>query len=218
MHKVAPLAPQRFAVQFTVDQEAHDDLLYAQALLGHAVPNGDPAQVIARALKTLVAHLEKQKFAKTDRPRPCQPSENARQIPADVKRTVWERDGGQCTFVGENGHRCEARTRLEFDHVEPVATGGRATVQGLRLRCRAHNQYTAEQAFGRDFMNTKRETGGKQPLPEHVAEVVPWVRSLGFKADEARRLAECCKDMPDAPLEQRVRHALKCSATPSRVA
>jgi hypothetical protein len=56
--RVAPLAPQRFAVQFTVDQEAHDDLLYAQALLGHAVPNGDPAQVIARALKALIAKLE----------------------------------------------------------------------------------------------------------------------------------------------------------------
>jgi hypothetical protein len=111
MHKVAPLAPQRFAVQFTMDQEAHDDLLYAQALLGHSVPNGDPAQVFARALKTLVAHLEKQKFAKTDRPRPCKPSDNARHVSADVKRTVWERDGGQCTFVGENGHRCEERLR-----------------------------------------------------------------------------------------------------------
>jgi 5-methylcytosine-specific restriction endonuclease McrA len=218
--RVAPLAPHRFAAQFTMDQEAYDDLLYAQALLGHAVPSGDPAQVIARALKHFVANLEKQKFARTDRPRRCQPSENARQIPADVKRAVWERDGGQCTFVGENGHRCEARTRLEFDHVEAVAQGGRSTVQGLRLRCRAHNQFTAEQAFGRDFMNTKRETRGKPPLPEHVAEVVPWVRSLGFKADEARRLAECCKDMPDAPLEQRVRHALKCSArsSPKRVA
>ena len=112
MHKVAPLAPQRFAVQFTMDQATHDDLLYAQALLGHAVPNGDVAQVFARALKTLIAKLEQQKFAKTDRPRPCRVSENARQIPAEVKRTVWERDGGQCTFVSENGHRCEARTRL----------------------------------------------------------------------------------------------------------
>ena len=112
--------------------------------------------------------------------------------------------------------RREAWKELDYDHVEPVAQGGRATVQNLRLRCRAHNQYTAEQAFGRDFMNTKRETGGKQPLPEHVAEVVPWLRSLGFRAEEARKLAECCEGMPDAPLEQRVRHALKCSAKPSR--
>jgi hypothetical protein len=87
MHKVAPLAPQRFAVQFTMDQEAHDDLLYAQALLGHSVPNGDPAQVFARALKALVAKLEQQKFAQTDRPRRCHVSDNSRHFPADVKRT-----------------------------------------------------------------------------------------------------------------------------------
>jgi hypothetical protein len=89
-------------------------------------------------------------------------------------------------------------------------------VQGLRLRCRAHNQYGAEQAFGRDFMNTKRETRGKPPLPEHVAEVVPWVRALGFRADEARRLAERCMDIPDATLEDRVRHALKSAARSRR--
>jgi hypothetical protein len=210
--KVAPLTPQRFAVQFTMGQETHDDLLYAQALLGHAVPNGDVAQIFARALKTLIAKLEQQKFAKTERPRACRRSDDARHIPAEVKRGVWERDGGRCTFVSEGGRRCEARTRMEFDHVEPVATGGHATVKGLRLRCRAHNQYEAERAFGRDFMNTKREPGGKQPLPEHVAEVVPWLRSLGFKAEEARRLAATCADMAEAPLESRVRHALKCSA------
>jgi len=218
--KLIPLAPQRFAVQFTIGQEAHDDLLYAQALLGHSVPNGDVAQVFARALKALITKLEQQKFAKTERPRACRHSDDARHIPAEVKREVWERDGGQCTFVGENGHRCESRTRLEFDHVEPVAQGGHATVKGLRLRCRAHNQYEAERAFGRDFMTTKRETGGKQPLPEHVAEVIPWLRTLGFKAEQARALAATCADMPEAPLEARVRHALKCSArsSPKRVA
>ena len=79
-----------------------------------------------------------------------------------MKRAVWERDGGQCTFVSESGHRCESRTRLEFDHVEPVATGGHATVKGLRLRCRAHNQFEAERAFGRDFMNTKRERAQRE--------------------------------------------------------
>jgi len=203
-----------------MDQQTHDDLLYAQALLGHVVPNGDLAQVFGRALKVLIAQLEQQKFAKTDRPRPCRRSDDARHIPASVKRAVWERDGGQCTFVGENGHRCESRTRLEYDHVEPVATGGHATVQGLRLRCRAHNQFEAEHKFGREFMNTKREQRGGQPLPEHVAEVIAPLRTLGFRLDEARRWAECCADMPEASLEDRLRHALRCSAKalPQRVA
>jgi len=194
-----------------MDQEAHDDLLYAQALLGHSVPSGDPATVFARALRTLVAHLEQQKFAKADRPRPCRASDNARHIPADVKRAVWERDGGRCTFVSAAGHRCEARTRIEFDHIKPVARGGQPTVNGMRLRCRAHNQYAAECAFGRDFMNARRKPGRRRELPGHALEVIPWLRHLGMRGDEARQWAESCEDMPDAPLEERLRHALKCS-------
>jgi hypothetical protein len=38
--------------------------------------------------------------------------------------------------------------------------------------------------------------------------VVPWLRQLGFRADEARRAAALCKAIPDAPLEERVRLAL----------
>jgi 5-methylcytosine-specific restriction endonuclease McrA len=211
MSKVAPLAPQRFALQCTVGEGTYEKLKYAQALLGHSVPAGELDQVLDRALDALIVKLEQQRFAKTDRPRTCRASENARHIPAGVKRTVWERDGGQCTFVGQNRHRCEARTRVEFDHVEPVANGGHSTVQGLQLRCRAHNQYTAEQAFGRDFMNARRKTGRRRALPEHALEVIPWLRHLGMPGDEARRWAESCEDMPDAPLEERLRHALKCS-------
>jgi hypothetical protein len=163
--KLTPLAPQRFALQCTVDQRTYEKLKYAQELLGHAVPSGELAQVLDRALDALIARLEQQKFAKTELPRVCRVSDDARHIPADAKRAVWERDRSQCTFVGENGHHCESRTRLEFDHVEPVAQGGHATVKGLRLRCRAHNQYAAERAFGRDFMNAKRDTRGKPTLP-----------------------------------------------------
>jgi hypothetical protein len=156
------LAPERYAVQCTVSQQTRDKLAYAQSLLGHAVPNGDLAQVLDRALDALIAQLEHRKFARTEHPRASRYGDDARHIPAGVKRAVWERDGGRCTFVGEAGHRCESRTRLEFDHVEPVATGGHPTIKGLRLRCRAHNQLAAEQAFGRDFMRTKR---GESPRP-----------------------------------------------------
>ena len=155
--RVAPLAPERYAIQCTVPKSTYEKLQHARELLGHAVPSGDLAELLDRALDALNEKLERRKFAKTDRPRPCRPSEHARHIPADVKRAVWERDGGRCTFMSESGHRCEARTRLEYDHVEAVAQGGHATVQGLRLRCRAHNQLEAERAFGRDFMNAQRD-------------------------------------------------------------
>src|SRR5262249_54300550 len=38
--RVAPLAPQRYGIQFTLDQEGHDLLRQIQDLLGHEVPRG----------------------------------------------------------------------------------------------------------------------------------------------------------------------------------
>ncbi len=87
--------------------------------------------------------------------------------------------------------------------------------------CRlGHKADTAEQRFGRDFMETKRESRGKQPLPEHAAEVVPYLQRLGMRTGEARYYAGLCADMPEASLEDRLRHALRCSAkaSPRRVA
>ena len=156
--RVTPLAPERFALQVTIGQHTHDKLRYAQALLGHHVPASDVAAVLDRALDALIHQLEKRKFAATAKPRRGRRrgTANVRHIPAEVRRAVWERDGGQCTFVSETGQRCPARERLEFDHVHEVARGGEATISGIRLRCRAHNQYGAERTFGAEFMRHKR--------------------------------------------------------------
>ena len=156
--KLTPLAPRRFALQLTMSQELHDKLRYAQQLLSHKLPSGNVAEVLERALDALIPLLEKRKFAATDRPRAQRrPTTSPRHVPAQVRRTVWERDGGQCTFVSESGCRCPARTLLEFDHIDEVARGGQATVARMRLRCRAHNQYGAERTFGVEFMRHKRE-------------------------------------------------------------
>jgi hypothetical protein len=226
--RVTPLAPECFSVQFTLSQSAHDKLRYAQALLGHQLPSGDIAEVFERALDALIPQLERRKFAATARPRAGEqrPTGSSRHIPAHVKRTVWERDQGRCTFVSEAGRRCPARTRLEFDHLVEVARGGEATVAGIRLRCRAHNQFEAECAFGAAFMRQKRlaaaevraaakvhavaraaaEARAAQQAKER--DVVPWLRQLGFSVSEARSAAALCEDIPDASLEERVRVAL----------
>ena len=107
----------------------------------------------------------------TARPRPGgrRSGLNPRYIPAHVKRTVWERDQGQCTFLGDTGRRCESRKFLEYDHVDPVACGGQATVQGLRLRCGGHNQLEAERTFGAGFMSAKREDARRAAAHTWVA-------------------------------------------------
>jgi len=77
-------------------------------------------------------------------PRPS----SKRRYTAEVTRAVFLRDGKQCTYVSPDGRRCGARRCLELDHIEPVAVGGEATIENLRLRCRAHNQRYARQYFG----------------------------------------------------------------------
>ena len=221
--RLAPVAAERFALQLTIAKSTHDKLRYAQALLSHQLPSGDIAEVLDRALDALIRQLEQRKFAATPRPRHRRASANPRHIPAEVKRAVWARDGGRCTFVSAAGQRCPARTLLEFDHVDEVARGGRAMVARMRLRCRSHNQYGAECTFGTGFMSQKRQQAreaaarARQAAMAEAArerDVVPWLRQLGFRADEARRAAEVCEGLTRAPLEARVRAALSYFAKP----
>jgi 5-methylcytosine-specific restriction endonuclease McrA len=155
--RVAPLSPERYGLQLTMGKSLHDKLRYAQALLSHRVAPGEVAEVLELALDALIAQLEKQKFAATSRPRAPHGPPRGRHIPAEVKRQVWKRDQGRCTFVSASGRRCDARRFLEYDHIEPVARGGKSTFENLRLRCRAHNQYEAECEFGAGFMHEIRE-------------------------------------------------------------
>ncbi|MEO7868641.1 MAG: HNH endonuclease, partial [Candidatus Eisenbacteria bacterium] len=170
----------------------------------------------------------------------------------------------------DRGHRCQCDSRLELDHIEPVARGGETTVENLRLRCRAHNQHEAERVFGAGFMERKRAEARERKredsragdrareqravgdvsvvshqlvpepvvssVPEQVAaqanprarrdEVVPYLRALGFRVDEAKRGAAMCDAMPGASLEARVRFAIsglgrgrfeRCTQMPSPV-
>jgi hypothetical protein len=171
---VKPHAMDRFALHLMLERATYEKLRRAQEYLSHAIPDGDVARVFDRALDLLLAALEKQKFAATNRPRPAskRESKNPRHIPAHVKREVWRRDQGQCSFVSESGQQCSARTHLEFDHEEPVARGGESKVSNLRLRCRAHNQYEAEQIFGAQFMSDKRHAA-RLPTIARAAEPNP---------------------------------------------
>jgi 5-methylcytosine-specific restriction endonuclease McrA len=243
-------ASERYSLQLTMRQELHHKLRHAQRLLSHAVRPGDAASVLERALDVLIEKLEKRKCGAASRRGPRRASRSARHVPAHVREAVWERDGGRCTFVSGAGRRCEARERLEYDHVVPVAKGGEATVEGVRLLCRAHNQYEAERTYGAGFMAEKREQARRARQEQREAtkraaeakraeaerrrerdraeaeakreaaratkaaesdpgtSVIPWLRSLGVQADQARRAAEAVAHMVDAPLEDRVMMAL----------
>lgn len=156
---IAPLTPERYKLQITVGRDAHDLLREAQDLMRHALPNGDPAVIVTRALRLLVDDLLRKKAAAVATPRragaasgaraasepPRTAGDNSRTIPARVRRAVWARDRGRCAFEGPHGP-CGARGLVEYHHVIPFAMGGTSTVDNIELRCRAHNAHEARLA------------------------------------------------------------------------
>ena len=65
----------------------------------------------------------------------------SRYIPAAVRREVWRRDGGCCSYIDRHsGRRCGSRYRLEIDHIVPFALGGGAEPDNSRLHCGAHHR------------------------------------------------------------------------------
>jgi 5-methylcytosine-specific restriction endonuclease McrA len=85
-------------------------------------------------------------------------------IPAAIRQSVWQRDGGRCGYVDPKTRRaCGSTYFLELDHVVPVALGGLNVVENLRLRCRAHNQRAAIRIFG--YPGPRALMSGKVELP-----------------------------------------------------
>ena len=142
---ITPVSGDQFRMQVTISRETYDKLMHAQDLLRYALPDGDVATVLDRALTLLVKQLEKRKAGMTDRPRTRIPVTAAsRHIPAAVRRAVWKRDGGQCAYVGSAG-RCTATAYVDFHHEIPESEGGPSTVANISLRCHAHNLYEWEE-------------------------------------------------------------------------
>lgn len=174
--RIGPLSEARFKVQLTAGAELKAKLERAQDLMRHRNPSGDLAVVLEAAVDLLLARLERERLAKTSRPRRQTPAKQKRSasdvspeassetssdgsphrtpraLPRSVRREVFARDGERCTFESESGERCPARGFLEIDHVESKAIGGSNAATNLRVLCRAHNELHAEQVFGRRYV------------------------------------------------------------------
>jgi len=157
---VAPLSEDTFTVPFTASRELRDKLRRAQDLLRHRLPSGEIAAIFEKALDSLIEKVEKERFALVRKPRTdaievagCATS---RQVPAAIRRHVYDRDGGRCTFVDARGHRCKETGLLEFDHLDGFARTRSHDPERIVLRCRAHNQHEAEKMYGREFMAQAR--------------------------------------------------------------
>ena len=80
-----------------------------------------------------------------------------RYIPAAIRRAVFERDAGRCTYVDARGERCRETHSLEFHHREPFGKQGEHSTENLTLHCRSHNALAAEQDFGATHIAERRD-------------------------------------------------------------
>ena len=157
---IAPLAEEMFRVQFTASTAFRDKVREAQDLLRHRVPNDDVATIFERALEVLIEQVKKERFAVGGKPRRTSEAAShegrSRHIPNAIRRKVYERDAGRCTFTDQSGRRCAATANLEFDHIDGFALTHLHDADRIRLLCRAHNQHAAERTYGRAFMERAR--------------------------------------------------------------
>lgn len=162
------LTEETFKVQFTATRAFRDKLKEAQGLLRHRIPDGDIARALEMALDLLIEKVKKERFAagrkaRSTSARAMVTSSASRHVPDAIKRAVYQRDGGRCTFKDDRGRRCAETGALEFDHVDGFAVTRLHDVDRIRLLCRAHNQHAADQMYGHAFMDGLRRRRSTRP-------------------------------------------------------
>ncbi|MFL5273570.1 MAG: HNH endonuclease, partial [Anaeromyxobacteraceae bacterium] len=172
--EVEPLTADLRRLHVTVSRRFLEKLASARDALSHRLPDGGTEAVLEAALDLLLAAQDKKRgLVKKPRTSPTPPpSTSSRHVPAAVWRAVFIRDGGCCQWPMSSGGVCGSRTRVELDHIVPIALGGESTVSNMRLLCAVHNALAARQVFGAQLMDrytSRGRSGDPVSAPRRVA-------------------------------------------------
>jgi len=139
-------APRKALGEYQIEEQV-------RAALSHQFPDGGFDQVVREVFK-LVLERDRKRKALTERPRAPweRPSENDRYVPDAVKRAVWERDQGRCTWPMGMGSSATRRTASSSAMISKSLSEANPTIDNIRLLCKSHNLMKAEQHLGRAFM------------------------------------------------------------------
>ncbi len=133
---------------FNFNSAAEANLSRARELLSHQLPDASDAEVFAYALKFLL-----------DQKDPLRAPKSTGDSAAEVRRTVIQDANASCSFKDElTGVICGSRYQVQIDHIVPKALGGTDDPSNLRVLCRQHNMFMADQSFGKEHMNQYRSS------------------------------------------------------------
>jgi 5-methylcytosine-specific restriction endonuclease McrA len=152
---------QRYEFKFSVSKDVFHKYQEVQALLSGKYPKGAKIEELfdelleccldkkspVRKAKRRERRLEKRNATRSPKNNSSTETQS-RYIPKAIEEQVYIRDQGRCTFIGNNGKRCNSTHDLEFHHKKASARGGSHDVSNLTLHCRAHNALEARREFG----------------------------------------------------------------------
>jgi 5-methylcytosine-specific restriction endonuclease McrA len=159
--ELIPLSEERTYLRFSVSRETDEKLKRAKDVCGVK----GLGEILDLALEALLEKKDparrEERRRKREVLRPAQDDENRhaepkakhpKPVPLRIKDKLLRESGYQCSYVSSEGHRCQAKTKLEVDHVRPRAKGGTNDPENLRILCREHNRYQGALHFGWEKM------------------------------------------------------------------
>lgn len=153
--RTRPITEDKTEIRFTADRELLEMFQKIQDLAAHrGIEPGYNGLLKFMAQETLKKlDPEQQEIRKSLSPEKVEAKTDSkpssRYVPLSVKREVWKRDQGRCSYVSPlTGKRCNSSYGLELDHVTPWALGGETSLQNLRLLCACHNRLAAVETYG----------------------------------------------------------------------
>ena len=151
VEKERPINQTQTELKLVVSDELLEDLKKLQALHGKA-SYADLLEWMAKVcLKKTPEAPETKETKETEKTAQSLPpvQVNSRVVPVGLKREIYKRDQGRCSYVSPLTKRaCGSRKHLQLDHRLPFARGGETSAENLRLLCPVHNQLKAIESFG----------------------------------------------------------------------
>ncbi len=159
------VAEARWSLRVTIDRDLKEDLETLAALISHEVPRGDLTAVLREAIRCGIEKHGKRKGAvelvrkRSAKPREDQGYRDPKAIPVDVRRQLWKRDGGRCTWTSRRAslrqplaararphHAAALRRRGDRRQPSPALQASQSPVRGTGLREGAHGPVQAQHA------------------------------------------------------------------------
>lgn len=148
--KVTPQADGTARLAITVKQETWANLERCRHLMAHKMPGADYGEIVDSLCSYYLEENDSGADPFTSESE-VPPRHDTAEISQKLREYIFRRDKSCRYRDPETGRVCASTFQLEIDHIEMRCHGGDHHPDNLRLLCRAHNQFVAEEKLGENY-------------------------------------------------------------------